>query len=170
MNFNISRTKFTTHFTRALSLGLVLVAMQLANAASAQSLTELERSHATLQAAFDLVIKQLGERDRVIEGLRADLASARAGADGVPLKLLGCAVDQVNQQVAAESFIYDRDKVFLGWLKNNVSTCKMSDLEDLERLATDFSLRQSGSRILLEMERRGKSVPDDATLGVPLPS
>ena len=66
-----------------------------------------------------------------------------------------------------ESFIYDREQVMLGWLADNVSSCVLLELQQLDEIANSASLTQSRATVLREMGRRGEEIPQEALLGIP---
>lgn len=154
-------------FTRAMCAGIM--ALQLSGVVSAQSKATLAEENAQLQAAFDLMLQKLSTRDAEIRELKQRIAEleGKTGSDVTPT--LGCAVDDARQLIVAESFLYDREKVLLGWLADNVSGCKLNDLRKLDALAKRSSLSQSRGVIRDELQRRGESLEGDVPLVIPLP-
>jgi len=159
----IARTRsLNKPMRRAAYAAVLLLTVQFPNLTIAKSLADLERENTEFQAAFDLMVKQLSDRDTLIQNLRGELSELRAEVGGVPVQLLGCAVEEASQRVNAESFIYDREKTLLNWLQKHIATCKMSDLEGLKRLSNQAVLNQSAMVILREIAKRDDSIPDNA--------
>ncbi len=146
------RVKFS--FLRLIYVALLLLLLQTPATVTAKSKAELERENAELQATFDLMVRQLAQRDALIRDLRSKLAELKADGQGLPVQLLGCSVETASQKVKAVSFIYERDKTLLEWLSTNLSGCKMTQLKELLVIANDEMLNQSRTEILKEIATR----------------
>jgi hypothetical protein len=132
----------------------------------AQSSAQLDRENRELQAAFNLMVRQLSSRDSTIQELQSYIAQLESEAGMT--RTLGCSVDDAKKLIVAETFIYDREQVFLAWLVDNVSGCKLFELEDLDSVANQYKLTQSLAVILREMVSREETIAENTVSGVPL--
>ncbi len=132
-----------------------------------QQNSALVEENKQLQASFNLMIRQLSERDVEIQRLRERIAELEYSNGTLYGSETGCAVDTARRLIMEESFIYDREQVLLGWLADNVSSCVLLELQQLDEIANDASLTQSRATVLREMGRRGEEIPQEALLGIP---
>jgi len=138
----------------------------------AQSAPQLEEENRELQAAFNLMVRQLSTKDLKIQELRSRITELESEA-GIT-KILGCSVNDARRLIVEESFIYDRERIFLKWLVDNVPGCKLLELEELNSVASQYQLTQSRRIILRELARRdelpeldmrGEKITDNTLLG-----
>jgi len=148
----------------------ILLLTYLSHSSHVYATAALAQENAELQAAFDLMVRQLSARDAEISQLRLRIAELESDAGVTVTPTLGCNVDAARALIVAESFIYDREQVLLSWLNANVASCKLLDLQQLDSLAARSSLNQSRALVLRELAGRGEPIPDDALLGVPMVS
>jgi hypothetical protein len=142
------------YFKRAVYIMVTLLTVHSLNPVLASEIDDLKGKNTELKSAFDLMVRQLAEQDMLIDKLRSELSQVKAGVDLARVQALGCPVEQVVEKVAAESFIYDREKTLLNWLNVHVSTCTKNHLDALKRFSSREALNQSGQIIVQELDKR----------------
>jgi hypothetical protein len=121
----------------------------------AKTTTDLESENAELHLAFDLVVRQLAEKNALIIDLLSKLAELESNQRGISVQLIGCPVAEAQERIESESFIYERETTLIAWLKDNLNKCKMSDLERLVLIANNAMLNRAHKEITKEIQQRG---------------
>jgi hypothetical protein len=121
----------------------------------AKTTTDPESENSKLHLAFDLVVRQLAEKNALITDLRSKLAESESNNRGISVQLIGCPVAEAQDKIESESFIYEREETLIAWLKDNLNKCRMPDLEKLVHIANKEMLNQARKEITKEIRQRG---------------